>query len=175
MADAPKQVIPYSAAEDIWNSNVDGPRYTSFRYLDTPIKNQFIDSISYVYDMWEKERASTDRPYKEDLEKELLGRGWDAASDWVGNHHDTWVGQSLKKNNPYTPETPIPTKKDTVIVPADGHRYIQSVPDNNEEDYNYHRVLVFDGTLWYGDGTEGVRSENIMMHTWKEYTTPQGS
>jgi len=135
-------------------------------FLDSPVQDQIVDSLRTAYNIG---RTVGGADSEEKINTELLERGWNEASDWIAKNDDQWTGHLLKKNNPYSTAKPLPTKKGTVIVPADGHDVILSIPAQ-DMDQEEHLVLVFDGTTWYGDGTEGVRPENIVPNTWKEYT-----
>lgn len=95
-------------------------------------------------------------------------QGWDDAAQHIYNKG--WEGVTALRNaNPYRPAQELPTEDGAVIVPADGHDFIEQVGDCA----NYRR-LTYDAASgrWIGwdmlnHEAEALSPEYITPGTWK--------
>ena len=61
----------------------------------------------------------------EDALRAAREQGWDEAAEYIHDHG--WPTRAaLREANPYRPAPVLPTEPGTVIVPADGHEYIEA-------------------------------------------------
>lgn len=71
-------------------------------------------------------------------------QGWDDAAQHIYNKG--WEGvAALRKANPHRPAPELPTEDGAVIVPADGHEYIEAVV--NGHTYYAREAMLING-LW---------------------------
>ena len=106
----------------------------------------------------------------EDAIRAAREQGWDDAAEYIHDHG--WPTRAaLRKANPYRPAPSLPTKPRTVIVRADGHKYIEAevggVVWRTRE-----AILGLDGR-WHGAwragsvAVESTSSDSITPGTWK--------
>ena len=84
--------------------------------------------------------------------------GWDDAADWV-KQREVWTDEELRAANPHRPAPILPTADGAVIVPADGHEFIETFAGRVDK-------LVHLSGKWYG-GSFPLRPEQIAPGTWR--------
>ena len=85
-------------------------------------------------------------------------KGWDDAAQHIYNKG--WEGvTALRKANPHRPAPALPTEDGAVIVPADGHEFIETFAGRVDK-------LVHLSGKWYG-GSSPLRPEQIAPGTWR--------
>lgn len=54
--------------------------------------------------------------------------GWDNAAEWMKDELPgvQWAADALRAANPYRPAPALPTEDGAVIIPAEGHEYIEA-------------------------------------------------
>ena len=106
----------------------------------------------------------------EDAIRAAREQGWDDAADWV-KRREAWTDEELRAANPHRAAQELPTASCTIIVPADGHEYIEAKANivwyANEAvlgpDNRWHGVWRTDSGL----AISSVSPEEITPGTWK--------
>ena len=111
----------------------------------------------------------------EDALRAAREQGWDQATRWIDSYQGGPNGRttSARSANPYRPVQELPTTPRTVIVPADGHEYIEAVVSGVVW-RTREAVLGLDGR-WHGAwrvgsgrlAVESTSSDSITPDTWK--------
>ena len=107
----------------------------------------------------------------EDALRAAREEGWDQATRWIDSYQGGPNGRtsSARSANPYRPVQELPAEDGAVIIPADGHDFIEQVGDCA----NYRR-LTYDAASgrWIGWDTlnheaEALSQEYITPGTWR--------
>ena len=83
----------------------------------------------------------------EDTLRAAREQGWDQATRWIDSYQGGPNGRttSARSANPYRPAPALPTEDGAVIIPADGHEYIEAVIDGHT--YYAREAMRING-LW---------------------------
>ena len=83
----------------------------------------------------------------EDTIRAAREQGWDQAVDWIRGEQEgpSWHTTNARLANPYRPAPALPTEDGAVIIPADGHEYIEAVIDG--QTYYAREAMRING-LW---------------------------
>ena len=100
-------------------------------------------------------------------------QGWDEAAEWGYRSANLghYASERIKAANPHRPVQNLPTKPGTVIVPADGHEYIEATMRG--ETVRAREATRSGAGGWYaawrsGEQTSGLASSReITPGTWK--------
>ena len=91
-------------------------------------------------------------------------QGWDQATRWIDSYQGGPNGRttSARSANPHRPVQELPTEPGAVIVPADGHEYIETRAGKKS------RRLTWDAEcyVWY-DARGTHLAADIIPDTWK--------
>lgn len=87
-------------------------------------------------------------------------QGWDDAADWSIHNINDIDAERIRKANPYRPVQELPEEDGAVIVPADGHEYIETQTGKKSRRLTWDaECLVWyeaRGTHLHGDITTGT-------------------
>ena len=98
---------------------------------------------------------------------------WDQATLWIDSYQGGPNGRtdSARSANPYRPAPKLPTAGGAVIVPADGHEYIEATA--NGVTYRAREAMLAYGNDWHASWRTDSRNracvspEHIVPGTWK--------
>ena len=84
---------------------------------------------SYVEAVLERLNSQGD----DDALRAAREQGWDQATRWIDSYQGGPNGRttSARSANPHRPAPALPTEDGAVIIPADGHEYIEAVIDGH--------------------------------------------
>ena len=95
----------------------------------------------------------------EDTIRAAREQAWDEAAGWVWGR-EAWTDAEFRAANPYRPVPELPTEDGAVIVPADGHEYIETQTGKKSRRLTWDAecLVWYDarGTHLHGDITPGT-------------------
>lgn len=106
----------------------------------------------------------------EDALRAAREQGWDEAAGWVWQR-EAWTDDELRAANPHRPVQELPTKPRTVIVRADGRKYIEA--EVGGVVWRTREAILSSDGRWHGVWRAGsvavgsTSADSITPGTWK--------